>query len=150
MSSEWTPDLTLNHEMLDGQHADIFRCLANLADVLAGPPEAIDRCLAELSDSLVTHLAAEEQLMAEVMYPERARHKSAHELFMADFLQMRESLREEGVTPAVDDWVRRRIPEWLRFHISVNDFPLGVYLARRRTAPGAMPRAARTGPHGPS
>src|SRR5690349_6217737 len=132
MPSEWTPDLTLNHEMLDSQHADIFRCLAVLADSLSGPREGMEKALAELADALVTHLAAEEQLMSEVLYPERARHKSAHELFMADFLQLRETLREEGLTPAVDDWVRRRIPEWLRFHISVNDFPLGVFLARRR------------------
>jgi hemerythrin len=150
MASEWTPDLTLNHEMLDAQHADLFRCLSELADALQGPREAIERALAALSDSLVTHLAAEEQLMTEVLYPERARHKSAHELFMADFLQMRETLREEGVTPAVDDWIRRRIPEWLRFHISVNDFPLGVYLARRRTPGAPAARPARTGHHRPS
>lgn len=142
MTSEWTPDLTLNHELLDAQHADVFRCLAHLADVLGGPPEERERALAALTDSLVTHLAAEEQLMIDALYPERARHKSAHELFMADFLQMREALRTDGVTPAVNDWVRRRIPEWLRFHISVNDFPLGVYLARRRQQPpGTGPRA---------
>jgi hemerythrin len=150
MASEWTADLKLNHEMLDTQHSDIFRCLANLADALAGPRDAMEKALAELSDSLVTHLAAEEQLMGEVLYPERARHKSAHELFMADFLQMRETLREEGLTPQVDDWVRRRLPEWLRFHISVNDFPLGVYLARRRGPPSAGAHAARSGPNGPS
>jgi hemerythrin-like metal-binding protein len=147
--SEWTPDLTLNHEMLDTQHAEIFRCLATLADALAGPPDVLDKALSELSDALVTHLAAEEQLMAEVLYPERARHKSAHELFMADFLHMRETLRDEGTTPAIDDWVRRRIPEWLRFHISVNDFPLGVYLARRRAMPAGAPRP-RAGGNRPS
>ena len=130
--SEWTPDLKLNHQLLDDQHAEVFRCLAALADALGGPRDALEQALAELSDALVTHLAAEERLMADVLYPERARHKSAHELFMADFGQMRQMLREDGPTPAVEDWVRRRIPEWLRFHISVNDFPLGVYLARRR------------------
>ena len=150
MSSEWTPDLTLNHELLDTQHADLFRCLAQLADCLSGPREAMEKALSELSDSLVTHFASEEQLMAEVLYPERARHKSAHELFMADYLQMREMLRDEGVTPAVDDWVRRRLPEWLRFHISVNDFPLGVFLARRRTQPASGARAARSGSNRPS
>lgn len=148
--SEWTSELTLNNEMLDRQHADVFRCLAALSDALAGPRDGMEKALAELSDSLVTHLAAEEQLMAEVLYPERARHKSAHELFMADFLQMRERLRDEGPTPAVAEWVRRRIPEWLRFHISVNDFPLGVYLARRRGQVGAGERRSSAGPDRPS
>jgi len=133
---DWTAELTLNHEILDGQHAEIFRRLAAVAEVLEGPHAQIEDALAALADSLVTHLATEEQLMDDALYPERGRHKSAHELFMADFLQMRATLRDEGATPAVVDWVTRRIPEWLKFHISVNDYPLGLYLARRRTLPG--------------
>jgi hemerythrin-like metal-binding protein len=138
--ADWTSQLTLNHEVLDAQHAEIFRCLVALAEALAGPPEEIEVAVAALSDALVTHLATEERIMDEALYPERARHKSAHELFMADFLQLRELLRDEGPTPAVADWVTRRTPEWLRFHISVNDFPLGVYLARRGPQAGAPAR----------
>jgi hemerythrin-like metal-binding protein len=142
--AEPTPDLILNHQLLDAQHAEVFQRLASLSDVLTGPREGIEPALAALADSLVTHLASEEQLMLDAAYPERTRHKSAHELFMADFLQMRQTLRDEGPTPAVIDWVQRRIPEWLRFHISVNDFPLAVYLARRRIQPSA-PGASRDG-----
>ena len=151
MSIEFTAELVLENADMDRQHAVQFARLQAIGALLdAAPRPEIEQAVAAFGDDLMAHLTAEEALMEETLYPERARHKSAHELFMADFLQMRESLREEGVTPAVDDWVRRRIPEWLRFHISVNDFPLGVYLARRRTAPGALPRPARTGPHGPS
>ena len=135
--ADWTPQLTLNHELLDAQHAAIFRCLSTLAAALAGPRNGIEVALAALSDALVTHLATEERIMDEALYPERARHKSAHELFMADFLQMRELLHDEGATATVSDWITVRIPEWLRFHISVNDHPLGVYLARRGAQPGA-------------
>jgi hemerythrin-like metal-binding protein len=146
--AETTPELTLHHELLDAQHAEIFRCLAALSGALAGPREGIASPLAALSDALVTHLASEEQLMDEVLYPERTRHKSAHELFMADFLQMRESLLDEGATPGVVDWIGRRIPDWLRFHISVNDYPLAMYLARRRGQPATSP--ARDGGRRPS
>lgn len=138
--ADWTSQLTLNHELLDAQHAEIFRCLAALGDALAGPREGIEAAVAALSDALVTHLASEERIMEESLYPERARHRSAHELFMADFLQMRRLLHAEGPTPAVSDWITRRIPEWLRFHISVNDHPLGLYLARRRQLSGAPSR----------
>jgi hemerythrin-like metal-binding protein len=133
-----SPELLLNHELLDGQHAEIFRLVDALARALDGPRGGIEPAAAALSDALVTHLATEEQLMDDTLYPERARHRSAHELFMADFLQMRESLREEGPSPSTREWVTRRIPEWLRFHISVNDFPLGVYLGRRAER-GAQP-----------
>jgi hemerythrin-like metal-binding protein len=144
-----TPELILKHELLDAQHAEVFQRLALLSDALSGPREAIEPALAALADALVTHLAYEEQLMLDAGYPERTRHKSAHELFMADFLQMRQTFREEGPTPGIADWIRRRIPEWLRFHISVNDFPLAVFLARRRAQPQA-PGASRDGNRRPS
>ncbi len=147
--ADLTPELTLKHEVLDAQHAEIFRRLSALSDALEGPRGPIEAALAALADILVTHIATEEQLMDDVLYPERGRHKSAHELFMADFLQMRSTLRDEGASPSVVDWVRRRIPEWLRFHISVNDYPLGLYLARRR---GQLPASgsARDGGRRPS
>jgi hemerythrin len=130
--AEWTPELTLNHEVLDDDHLEIFRRIAQAAAVLDGSTAEVEQAVAAVADALVTHIATEERLMNESLYPERARHRSAHELFMADFLQMREELREKGPTPLVADWIRRRIPEWLRFHIRVNDLPFGVYLSRRR------------------
>ncbi len=70
--------------------------------------------------------------MDEALYPERVRHRSAHELFMADFVRMRDLLEAAGPSAQVHDWITRRIPDWLRFHITVNDLPLGEFLARRR------------------
>lgn len=70
--------------------------------------------------------------MDDLLYPERVRHKSAHELFVADFEQMRAELRAKGPTQVVANWIRRRIPEWLKFHIRVNDQPFAAWLLRRR------------------
>jgi hemerythrin len=145
--AEWTPELTLNHEILDDDHVEIFRRVTDAVAVLDGPTAGVEKAVAALADALVTHIATEERLMSESLYPERARHRSAHELFMADFLQMRDELREKGPTPLVADWIRRRIPEWLQFHIRVNDLPFGAYLSRRRAhgdagrpMPGEGPR----------
>jgi hemerythrin len=145
--AEWTPELTLNHDLLDAQHVEIFRKLSEAADVLDGPVARVEAAVAALADALVAHLAAEERVMDETLYPERKRHRSAHELFMADFLQLRDELRQNGTSPLFADWVRRRIPEWLRFHIRVNDLPLGEFLARRRPqAPGPAARQRNDGP----
>lgn len=139
MSVEWTRDLALEHEELDHEHALLFARLDAVSALLdTGAPAEIERAVAALADALVSHLAAEEALMEEAHYPERGRHKSAHELFVADFLRMRAELREEGPTPFVASWLRIRIPEWLRFHIRVNDAPLAAHLARPH--PGPQPR----------
>jgi hemerythrin len=143
--AEWTPELTLNHDLLDDQHVEIFRRVAAAVAALDGPRAALDAAVAALADALVTHLSSEERVMQETLYPERARHRSAHELFMADFVQLREELRTLGPTPAVADGLRRRVPEWLRFHIRVNDLPLGAYLSRRRAQHRNEPPARHTG-----
>ena len=143
MPGEWSPELTLNHELLDAQHVDLFRRLATAAAAVDGPRAALEEAVDAFRDTLVTHLAVEEQLMDETLYPERVRHKSAHELFVADFEKVRAELRALGATPTVVEGLRRRVPEWLRFHTRVNDAPFGAYLARRKQmAPsqGRLPR----------
>jgi hemerythrin len=132
MVGDWTPELTINDELLDTQHVDLFRKLDDAADALKGSREALDAAVSAFADSLMGHLTLEEHVMAELLYPERTRHKSAHEMFVADFERMRAELRANGATPQVADWVRRRLPEWLRFHIRVNDQPFATWALRRR------------------
>jgi hemerythrin len=134
MPSEWSPDLTLNNEVLDEQHVELFRRLSAAAAALDGPRDGLVEAVDAFADTLLSHLAVEERLMDETLYPERVRHKSAHELFVADFEKVRAELRASGATLAVAEGLRRRVPEWLRFHTRVNDGPFGAYLARRRAA----------------
>ena len=143
MAGEWSPELTLNNDLLDGQHVDLFRKLEAVAAAVEGPRGALDRAVDAFADALLSHLAVEERLMDETLYPERVRHKSAHELFVADFEKVRAELRTLGPTPAVADGLRRRVPEWLRFHTRVNDAPFGAYLTRRRQRGGGAARPQR-------
>lgn len=137
MAIDWSPELTLNHELLDREHVELFRRLEEAAAAVDGPRAGLDAAVAALATALIDHLSTEERLMDETLYPERVRHRSAHELFLADFERLRAELRETGATPAIGDWLRKRLPEWLRFHVRVNDLPFGAYLARRRPAPAA-------------
>jgi hemerythrin-like metal-binding protein len=144
MAGDWSPELTLNNELLDEQHVELFRKLSAAAAALDGPREGVAEAVDAFADALVTHLAVEERLMDETLYPERVRHKSAHELFVADLEKLRRELAAAGPTPAVADGLRRRVPEWLRFHTRVNDAPFGAFLARRRQlGPAAAARLPR-------
>jgi hemerythrin len=140
MVVDWTPELTINDDLLDMQHVELFRRLDEASDALKGPREALDAAVSVFADALMTHVALEERVMDDLLYPERVRHKSAHELFVRDFEQMRIELRANGPTPAVSNWVRRRIPEWLKFHIRVNDQPFAAWLQRRRDEAEKPPR----------
>jgi len=141
MSATWSPDLTLNHAEMDRQHADLFR-LAEAAAAAAdtGTRGEAERAVQVFADVLLEHLSAEDAVMDETLYPERGRHKLAHDMFTRDFMQLREELREKGPTPVVVSWLRTRIPEWLRFHILANDVPLVTHLMTRGPANKAQRR----------
>jgi hemerythrin len=136
MSTEWTPELIVQHDELDRQHADLFRKVRDAVAALDEPRAVAEAAVRTLAEAVLAHFAIEEQLMDEALYPERARHRAAHELFAADLAQLQESLRVEGPTPQVALSLSRRVPDWLAFHIRVNDAPLAAHLARRRREPG--------------
>ena len=140
MTSDWTPELTLNHELLDRQHVEIFRRLQEAVTALDGPRAGLEAAVARLGDALVDHVATEERIMDEALYPERVRHRTAHEMFLADFGRLRGDLGAHGPTTSVAEGIRVRIPEWLRFHILVNDQPLGLFLARRHGPGPRLPK----------
>jgi len=141
-----TSELTSGYEEIDGQH----RLLLERLDAVVRAAEADDlpratETLGVLGDYLVSHFQAEEWLMAESAYPERVRHKNAHDLFMQDFAQLGHELAAAGLSPHVLTWIGTRLPEWLKFHIQVNDLPLGRYLTNRRFRPSPAARADK--PH---
>jgi hemerythrin len=149
MSTEWTGDLVLENEDLDRQHAMLFARLGIVSGLLdAGTTAEVQDAVIAFGDALMAHLSSEEALMDESLFPDRGRHKSAHEMFVSDYLQMKEELREKGPTPLVAEWVRTRIPEWLWFHVWWNDAPLAAHLARRRPPqPGEARRRKGDGRH---
>ena len=143
MSSRLTPDLVVGFEEVDGQHRTLFQRLdaaANAAKL--GDAVALRDALAKLGDCLVAHFGAEESFMAAARYPERGRHKAAHDLFMQEFAQLTRDADAAGASVPVVQAIATRIPEWLKFHIQVNDVPLGRFLAGKRFRPEVEPARA--------
>jgi hemerythrin len=148
MATEWTPELTLNHDVLDPQHVALFRLLGEAVSAAEAEEGALLRAVSRFSEALVAHLATEERVMQETLYPERARHKTSHDLLVTDVLGVQSELERGGPTPRLVEIVRSRLPEWLRFHTRVNDVPLGEFLARR--GPNPTPLERREGSRKPS
>jgi len=137
----WSSDLSVHHEKLDRQHADLFRLLEQAAAVFEGGGKAaLVQAVDAFVHAMLEHTATEEALMEESLFPERGRHRAAHEVFLADLQQLSAELQQNGPTPLVGDWLRLRVPEWLRFHVAVNDANLGAHLAQRPASGRGAPR----------
>jgi hemerythrin len=135
------PELSVGFEEIDAQHRGIFEAMdAAREAAAAGDPAEARRAVSALGDVLLAHFAAEEAFMNESLYPDRARHKAAHDLFMQDFAQLGREL-EAGLSDLALQWITTRVPEWVKFHIRVNDSALGHYLSSKRFRPA--PRGSR-------
>ncbi len=135
MSARLPPELTVGFEELDRQHRRMIDLMnAATAAARTGDLAAVRAAVASLGDELVTHFSSEEGFMAEALYPDRARHKAAHDLFLQDFAQLGKEL-EAGLSDLAVHWLTIRVPEWVKFHIGVNDVPLGQYLTARHFRP---------------
>ncbi len=130
--------LLVGFEEMDAQHRALFdRMNAAVARAEADDLPGTKAALRALADGLLFHFGAEESFMEESLYPERQRHRSAHELFMQDFAQLSREVETMGLIPPVVEGIVTRVPEWLKFHIQVNDVPLARFLASKRYRPGA-------------
>ena len=144
MNVRLAPELTLGFEEIDAQHRGIVEAMDRAAEAArSGDLAATRGAVASLGDLLVAHFSAEEAFMAESLFPDRGRHKAAHDLFMQDFAQLGRELNN-GLSDLVVQWVATRVPEWVKFHIRVNDSALATFLASKRFRPAARPaRAAK-------
>lgn len=135
-------ELSVGFEEIDGQHRHLLKNLADCVGALeAGDVAVLRAALEGTGDAFVAHFAAEESYMEEAGYPDRKKHKAAHDLFMQDFAQLSRELETFGLTPLVQHWVSSRLVEWTRFHIQVNDVPLGRFLSSRRFRPALVAAA---------
>src|SRR5690349_1671 len=139
MTYRLPPELTVGFEDIDAQHREIFEWLDAAVEAIAADDSAAARAaVSALGDVLVGHFTAEESFMAATQYPERGRHKAAHDLFMQDFSALTTEMQVAGLSVPVTHWLRSRVREWVSFHIQVNDVPLARYLASKRFRPEAQ------------
>jgi len=127
---------------IDEEHRAICAALRDaLAAMRAGDAPALAARLQRVHRELAAHFAHEELLMAEYGFPKRARHKDAHDTYLADTAGKIRVLQRDGLTADLRRWVTGRLFEWARFHISANDVELGRFL-RDRVVGEAVPPAA--------
>ncbi len=137
MAIQWTPDLAVGVEKIDGQHKELFRIADELLEAMRlgrGKAEAT-RALLFLEQYLIDHFGLEEKAMVAHGYPGYADHKAQHEAFVRDFFDLKKSHQELGPTTGLVIEINNRVCVWLRNHIAKTDKALGAFLLGR---PGAV------------
>ena len=124
--AEWSDDLSVGIEKIDGQHQDLIQILNDLHDAYDLPDRqgAAEACLLKMREYMGQHFADEEQFMKEIGYPELQAQEEQHRSF-ADRVADYEVGQISSYTPYQDmlDFLK----EWFDHHISTYDRELADY-----------------------
>jgi hemerythrin-like metal-binding protein len=78
---EWTTDISVGSDVLDGHHKMLIDCLNELHPLLdsTGRDAEVLAVLAKFEDFVLVHLSEEEQAMRKAGYPDFDAHKLLHD-----------------------------------------------------------------------
>ena len=130
MAVNWTPNLAIGVDTIDGQHQELFRRINQLYEAITtGESEQIvAETLKYLYDYTDFHFREEQEHMEEHDYPQLNSHKGLHSLFIRDLKSLSNELEQDGPSIELAIAVQRRVREWLVDHIQREDKQYGLYL----------------------
>ena len=119
---EWTPDLSVGIDVIDGQHKRIVDYVNKLHEArIRRDRGAIAGIIEELVDYTVSHFSFEEVMMEEAGYRFLKAHQRIHKLFIrrVEEYQLRFKSGEDVETVATD--MQATLVAWLMNHIRRED-----------------------------
>ncbi|MNN64249.1 Bacteriohemerythrin [compost metagenome] len=96
--------------------------------------EKIEETLRFLKEYTIEHFGSEEQLMADIDFPELAEHQKTHAEFVQTVLELEESVKTKGVSVLSTIKLNRTLTDWLLSHISKCDQLIGDCIASKNKA----------------
>lgn len=113
--------LELGIEQIDQQHSRFFVLMNRMITAGPGPAnrELVAQVLEELTDYLDEHFRTEEELMAQVGYPDLMEHHRQHAAFVAKVIAFSRKFRREEV--GLEDEMTAFLVEWFMDHIRHED-----------------------------
>ncbi len=132
MELHWTNDLAVGIDEIDQQHKELIERVRALVDACQE-----GRCLREaaetmrfLDDYVVRHFSAEEQIMEQREYPDRAEHRREHQAFREKLAHLERRFANPQETPQAIAEFNALLVDWLIDHICTVDRALGKFLQK--------------------
>jgi hemerythrin-like metal-binding protein len=118
---EWTEQMSVGSDVLDGHHKMIIECLNRLHPLIDAThrDDEISAVLARLEDFVLVHFSVEEQCMRKAGYPDWRAHKDLHDK-MYDLVFSMKSDVEHGRTVSAKH-LFDLLYTWLLQHIMGED-----------------------------
>lgn len=133
----WTEALRMGHDTIDRQHQSLYEAFRGMSQLLEMPDVNIKywfgMVMRKTEEYALTHFTDEEQLMADLNYPDFHAHKVLH-MEIVETLKKHQAIIKQLETEA-EKIVEARsllqfLNEWLDSHILVDDKKLVAFVSR--------------------
>lgn len=118
---EWTPDLSVGIEYLDGQHQKLFEMINEYYESLRddASPDGLEKFLLGLEKYAFIHFTSEERNMSLYQFEGYEAHKKEHKLFIDYIEQKLKDLKTGKKVFGIE--VTNFLKDWLKQHVSGTD-----------------------------
>lgn len=123
---KWTPDLSLDHSLIDEQHQKLFNIVNLLIKNIGIDQEFIKKTLAELKTYSDLHFSEEEAILAERNYPNLEDHKFEHRFFMRRITSFCKEVIDEN--NELSEKMLEFLADWVKHHTFDEDQDYKKYL----------------------
>ncbi len=127
---EWTPKLSVNNQIIDGQHRELFVRMQGLVMSIGAnkAKEEVGEMIQFLEVYAIDHLRLEENYMRKYNYPQYKIHKARHEQFINNLENIKQHYLKKGASLYLTLKIQDEIVEWFSHHIKKMDVKLASFL----------------------
>ncbi len=135
---EWTSQMSVGSDVLDGHHKIIVDCLNRLGPLLGshGHGDEIKAVVTMLEEFVLLHFSEEEQQIRAAGYPDWRRHKELHDQMYDIVFNLKSDIEHDRAPEA--EKLHELIYNWLVAHILGEDRNYVPYLQNPDAAAGKM------------
>ena len=126
----WTPELSINHDLIDKQHQELFIRMKDLIMSIGNENNSIEvaKMIDFLGEYVVIHFSTEEELMQKFNYVDFALHKAQHQRFIQRFSKLEADYKARGGRLYLTLQIQEELINWLLNHIAGSDQKLAIFL----------------------
>ena len=135
MLKDFPIELITGIEKIDLQHMELIARVKTLHESFLNGTntEKLLETFAYIKCYINEHFSTEENYMTELNYPNHERHFKAHRDFIEDYLNLEQSLKQDGVTPDFSLDFNVRIIEWIKNHVFKEDIIMANFIREKET-----------------
>ncbi|MDM8557861.1 bacteriohemerythrin [Candidatus Parabeggiatoa sp. HSG14] len=127
---EWTPKLSVDNQIIDEQHQELFLKMKNLIMSIGNnkAEDEIGEIIYFLKSYVIIHFEMEERYMKQYDYPQYSVHKAKHVQFIENLENIKKYYMKNGSSLYLTLRIQDEIVEWFIHHIGKMDKKLGQFL----------------------